>query len=58
MITTKVNKTIGLLWKLKKKSRPVLMTKNKAFVRPPIDYGDVIYDEAYSEIFYQKLESI
>ena len=42
----------------KKKPRPVLITKNKAFVRPPIDYGDVIYDEAYSEIFYQKLESI
>ena len=30
----------------------------KAFVRPHLDYGDVIYDEAYKETFHQKFESI
>ena len=59
VITTKVNKTIGLLRKLQKTlPRPVLMTMCKAFVRPHLDYGDIIYDEAYNETFHQKLESI
>ena len=30
----------------------------KAFVRPHLNYGDMIYDEAYNETFHQKLESI
>ena len=30
----------------------------KAFVRPHLDYGNMIYDEAYNETFHQKLESI
>ena len=34
------------------------MTMYKAFVRPHLDYGDIIYDEAYNETFHQKLESI
>ena len=34
------------------------MTMYKAFVRPHLDYGDLIYDEAYNETFHQKLESI
>ena len=38
--------------------RAVLMTMYKAFVRPHLDYGDIIYDEAYNETFHQKLESI
>ena len=38
--------------------RPVLMTMYKAFVRPHLDYGDIIYDEAFNETFHQKLESI
>ena len=47
VITTKVNKTIVLLRRLPKTlPRPVLMTMYKAFVRPPLDYGDTIYDEA------------
>ena len=59
VITTKVNKTVGLLRKLQKTSpRTVLMTMYKAFVRPHLDYGDLIYDEAYNETFHQKLESI
>ena len=30
----------------------------KAFVRPHLGYGDIIYDEAYNEIFHQKPEYI
>ena len=26
-------------------------------MRPHLDYGEMIYDEAYNEIFHQKLES-
>ena len=59
VISIKVNKTIGLLRKLRKYlSRPVLITMYKAFVRPNIDYDDIIYDKAYNETFHQKLESI
>ena len=59
LITTKVNKTTGLLRKLQKNlPRPVLMTMYKAFVRPYLDYGDINYDEVYNETFHQKLESI
>ena len=59
VITTKVNKTRELLRELQKSlPRPVLMTMYKAFVRPHLDYGDIIYDEAYNETFHQKLECI
>ena len=30
----------------------------KALVRPYLDYGDMIYDEAYNKTFHQKIESI
>ena len=59
VITTNVNRTMGLLRKLQETlPRPVLMTMYKAFVRPHLNYGDIIYDEAYNETFHQKLESI
>ena len=59
VITTKVNKTIGLLQKLQNiLPRPGLMTIYKAFVRPHLVYGDLIYDEAYNETLHQKLKSI
>ena len=55
VITTKVNVTIGLIRKLQNiLLRPALMTIFKAFVRPHLQYGDVIYDEAYRETFHQK----
>ena len=38
--------------------QPALMTIYKAFVRPHLDYGDVIYDVAYNGAFHQKPESI
>ena len=43
MVTTKINKTIGLLRKLKNlSSRTVLIKIYKAFVRPHLDYGDIL----------------
>ena len=30
----------------------------KAFVRPHLDYGDIIYDQAHNALFHQKLESL
>ena len=59
VITTKVNKTIGLLRKLQKTfPRPVLMTMYKAFVRPHLYYGAIIHKKAYNETSHQKLESV
>ena len=34
------------------------MTIYKAFVRPHLDHGGIIYDEAYNETFHQKRGSI
>ena len=30
----------------------------KAFIRPHLDYGDILYDQGYNMSFHQKLESI
>ena len=38
--------------------RLALITMYKTFVRPHLDYGNMIYDEAYNEAFHQKLETI
>ena len=58
-IISKVDKTIGLLRKLQAVlPRLSLATIYKAFIRPHLDYGDIIYDQAYKESFHQKLESI
>ena len=58
-IISKADKTIGLLRKLLAVlPRPSLVTIYKAFIRPHLDYGDTIYDQAYKESFHQKLESI
>ena len=38
--------------------REPLLTFYKSFVRPHLDYGDVIYDQHYNNSFHQKLESI
>ena len=56
-IFSKVNKT-GLLRKLHNTlPRLPLLTISKSFIRPHLDYGDVIYDQAYNVSFHQKLES-
>ena len=59
MVTTKINKTIGLLFKLQN----LLPTTSfiaiyKAFVRPHLVYADILYDQAFNLSFHQKLESI
>ena len=38
--------------------RGPLLTIYKSFIRPHLDYGDVIYDQHYNNSFHQKLESI
>ena len=35
-----------------------LLTIYKTFVRPHLDYGDIIYDQTYNASFHRKLESI
>ena len=45
-ILTKVNKTIGLLQKLQNIFPRRSLAIFKSFVRPHIDYGDVIYDQS------------
>ena len=58
-IFSKVNKTIGLLRKLHHMlSRTSLLTIYNSFIRPDLDYGDIIYDQAYDASFHQKLDSI
>ena len=45
---SKVDKTTGLLRKLQVVLlRLSLVTIYKAFIRPHLDYGDIIYDQAY-----------
>ena len=44
-ILNKVSKTIGLLRKLQNTlHRASLLTLYKSFIRPHLDYGDIIYD--------------
>ena len=38
--------------------KPTLLQIYKSFVRPHLDYGDIIYDKAFIGYFQKKLESI
>ena len=58
-ILNKTRKIIGLIRKL----QPIipsaaLLTIYKSFLRPLLDYGDVMYDHAFNESFKNKLESV
>ena len=58
-ILQKTNKTIGLLRKLQTLlPRAPLITIYKSFIRPHLDYGDMIYDQYFNMSFQQKMESI
>ena len=58
-IQNKINKTVGLLQKLQHiLPREQLLTIYKSFVKPYLDYGDVIYDQHYNNFFHQKLEPV
>ena len=59
IVFTKVRKTIGLSLKLNSiLPRVALVMIFKAFVRPYLDYGDVLYDQTFHSAFHDKLESI
>ena len=54
---SKVYKRIGLLRNLSNKLlRQALATIYKAFIRPHLDYGDIVYDKPYNETFLNKTE--
>ena len=55
----KTSKSIGLIRKLRIfLPRPSLLQIYKSFVRPHLDYGDIIYDKAFIGSFQKKLETI
>ena len=55
----KTSKSIGLIRKLRNfLPRPSLLQIYKSFVRPHLDYGDIIYDKAFIGSFQKKLETI
>ena len=35
-----------------------LLTIYKSFIRPYLDYVDLIYDQAYTDSFHQKIKSV
>ena len=58
-ILIKTRKIIGLIRKLQPVIlRTALLTIYKSFLRPHLDYGDVIYDRAFNKSFQNKLESV
>ena len=58
-ILAKVNKVIGTIRILQHVlPRSALLTIYKSFIRPHLDYGDIIYDKAFNEAFKSKLESV
>ena len=58
-VLSKVNKMITLLRKFQHiLLRHSLLTIYKTFIRPHLDYGDVIYDKVFNQSFHKKLESI
>ena len=55
----KANKLIGLIKRLRSKvPRHTLLDIYRAFIRPHLDYGDIIYDNPGCSNFSQRLESI
>ena len=54
-----VNRTIGLIGKLRNVLPKIsLVTIYEAFVRPHLDYEDILYDQAFNNSFHDRLESI
>ena len=51
-VLNQVKKTIGLLRKFQQiLPRMSLITIYKSFIRPHVDYGDIVYDRAFNESF-------
>ena len=58
-VLNKGKKTIDLLRKFQQiLLRQSLITIYKSFIRPHLDYGDIVYDRAFNESFHKNLESI
>ena len=58
-VILKINKGISVLKKLRYSlPQKSLLTIYKAFLRPLVDYGDIIYDQPQNESFCNKLESV
>ena len=58
-VESKANKTIGIIRKLQNAlPRSVLLSICKSFIRPHLDYGDIIYDKAFNEPYHARLESL
>ena len=58
-VLAKVNKAVGISSKLRNiLPRTALITIYKAFNRPNLDYGDVLYDQAFNNSFKETLKSI
>ena len=56
---SKINKGIAVIKKLRYSlPRKSLVTIYKAFLRPLIDYGDIIYDQPQNKSFSEKLEGV
>ena len=52
----KINKTISLLRKLQNDlPRAPLITIYKSFIRPHLDYGDILYDQTFNNAFHERL---
>ena len=55
----KMNKGISVIKKLRHSlPRKSLLTIYQAFLRPLVDYGDIIYDQPQNESFREKIESV
>ena len=58
-IVNRINKIIGLLCKFQNfLPRKLLLTIYKSFIRPHLEYGNIIYDQSYNTSFHQRLESL
>ena len=55
----KCNKTIGLIRRLPVNlTRKALLTIYKSFIRPHLDYGNILYDKPSNEKFQNKMEKV
>ena len=55
----KTNKKLGLFRKLQLVlARSSLLIIYKLFLRPHLDYGDIIYNQGYNTTFHQKMEAV
>ena len=55
----KNSKNIGLLHKLQTLlPRTTFITIYKVFVRPHLDYGDILYDQAFNSSFHDRLAPV